>query len=126
MRERIEEVMDQLQRTSEDLDVTIRLTRVNVFHFYGLGFNRVLSFDVFHGRRRGGSLRCPGRRERSRFLLPFFVDGGGEMAAKEGEGGSGSFFGALDWRMNIASMPSLRFCTGLMNVGDSVPTLPTP
>lgn len=32
---------------------------------------------------------------------------------------------ALVWRVNIASMPSLRFWTGSMNVGDSVPTLPT-
>ena len=32
---------------------------------------------------------------------------------------------ALAWRMNIASMPSLRFCTGSMTVGDSTPTLPT-
>ena len=32
---------------------------------------------------------------------------------------------ALVWRMNIASMPSLRFCTGSMNVDDSTPTFPT-
>jgi hypothetical protein len=31
----------------------------------------------------------------------------------------------LVWRMNIASMPSLRFCTGSMNVDDSTPTFPT-
>lgn len=29
------------------------------------------------------------------------------------------------WRENSASMPSLRFSTGSMNVGDSTPTLPT-
>jgi hypothetical protein len=45
---------------------------------------------------------------------------------------SGSFFFCTldgddddDWRMNIASMPSLRFCTGSINVGDSAPTFPT-
>ena len=32
---------------------------------------------------------------------------------------------ALVWRVNIASIPSLRFWTGSMNVGDSVPTFPT-
>ena len=32
---------------------------------------------------------------------------------------------ALAWRMNIASMPSLRFCTGSMNVSKATPTFPT-
>ena len=32
---------------------------------------------------------------------------------------------AWAWRENIASMPSLRFWTGSMNVGDWTPTLPT-
>jgi len=31
---------------------------------------------------------------------------------------------ALAWCMNIASMPSLRFCTGSMNVGKAMLTLP--
>ena len=47
MRERMEEVTDRLQRTSEDLDSTVRLTRVDVFHFYSAPKNCSSVLDVF-------------------------------------------------------------------------------
>lgn len=59
----------------------------------------------------------------SRFLLPLAA------AARGGSGGASRTAprccAALAWRENIASMPSLRFWTGSMNVGASAPTLPT-
>ena len=60
----------------------------------------------------------------SRFLLPLAAAacGGGDDGASRT---ALRCCAALAWRENIASMPSLRFWTGSMNVGDSVPTLPT-
>ena len=56
----------------------------------------------------------------SRFLLllPAAVAVGGVLSR-------GLCCAALAWRENIAWMPSLRFSTGSMNVGDWTPTLPT-
>jgi len=61
----------------------------------------------------------------SRFLLPLPA---AAVAAAGGVSRDALFCcccAALAWRENIASMPSLRFLTGSMNVGDWTPTLPT-
>ena len=100
MRKRMEEVTDRLQRTSEDLDVTVRLTRVDVFHFYGLGFNRILSFDVFRGRRRGGSLRSP-RHRFHRGALAFPLALLRRWRRDDGKGGGGGVRLAF-WRLGLA------------------------